>query len=377
MPQCPVCKIPLQHHIIHKKMVYKCSSCQGHLVSITNLRNQCEDQSLINDLWNRARENKDLLGKRCPYCGKPMATEQLPSDIGNHKLDICTHCMCLWFDATELKALKLKEEKELTEDDLIEKKYGKELLAMKLELNKMDQESKEEKDPPSAANIGLAILGLPYEVGEKKIKNRPITTWALVAVMFFAFILSIIHKDIIYTFGFIPELLFRNFGLTMITSFFLHGSLWHLISNTYFFIVFGDNVEDRLGHYAFFFMIFIAHFSGLLLHALFDPNGDIPLIGASGGISAVLAFYAISFPNKKIGFLFRIMYFFRFMKLPAWLYFGFWIVIQIIMSMFQTTGYGGSVSALGHLGGIIVGFITAVYVGNIGKKSDLPDYSER
>jgi membrane associated rhomboid family serine protease len=92
------------------------------------------------------------------------------------------------------------------------------------------------------------------------------------------------------------------------------------------------------------------------MHSTFDPRPGIPLVGASGGISGVLAYYALTFPKNRVGLFLLYLYWWR---IPAWTAFIMFFVIQLVYSYLETTGWG-NVSYLGHLGGLIVGCTAAI-----------------
>ena len=120
----------------------------------------------------------------------------------------------------------------------------------------------------------------------------------------------------------------------------------------YFFLVFGDNVEDILGKKRFLILLFAAAFVGDIVHIMGDIHSITPCVGASGGISGVLAFYALKFPHANLGLFVR----HRWICLPANVIFFIWIVLQLICVYKQLHGFS-NVSALAHLGGACVGFI--------------------
>ncbi|MCL6507516.1 MAG: rhomboid family intramembrane serine protease [Bryobacteraceae bacterium] len=139
-------------------------------------------------------------------------------------------------------------------------------------------------------------------------------------------------------------------GITLFTSFFVHASFGHLLGNLYFLLAFGNNVEDRVGHGRFALLLVLATLAGNILHIAFDPRPDIPLIGASGGISGIVLFYALAFPNARI----YMMVYFRVFSVPAWAFAVIWLLWQFAVVMAQISGFSG-VSALAHLGGAMAG----------------------
>jgi membrane associated rhomboid family serine protease len=166
--------------------------------------------------------------------------------------------------------------------------------------------------------------------------------------------------EMVAGFGLIPAVLFgaevlpSGFPfvpvvLTLATNIFLHGSMFHLIGNMLFLWVFGDNVEDAMGHWRFlvFFVLCGTIASGL--HAVIDPASHRPLIGASGGISGVVAAYLILNPRVRICALFLNG---LPLRLPAYWAIGFWFVLQFASAFFSADD---GVGWFAHLGGFIAG----------------------
>jgi membrane associated rhomboid family serine protease len=129
-----------------------------------------------------------------------------------------------------------------------------------------------------------------------------------------------------------------------------------LLGNLYFFITFGDNVEDYLGHKRFALLLVAATLTGAALHIAINPSSDIPCVGASGGISGLIAFYAFRFPEARLGWLFRMGLYFRWIRIPAWGWFGIWMLFQALGLILQVSGLS-RVSAAAHLGGVLAGVL--------------------
>lgn len=139
--------------------------------------------------------------------------------------------------------------------------------------------------------------------------------------------------------------------LTLVTSVFLHGSLFHLIGNMLFLWVFGDNVEDAMGHVRFLAFFLICGAAASLTHAYILPDSHRPLIGASGAVSGVVAAYLILYPRVRIWGLFLkgIP-----LRLPAYWAIGFWFVLQFLSAFL---GGDDSVGWFAHLGGFVAGAV--------------------
>ena len=154
--------------------------------------------------------------------------------------------------------------------------------------------------------------------------------------------------------GLIPAQAWRFGGLTFLTSFFLHAGPIHLIGNAYFLIIFGDNVEDYLGRLRYLALLVLASLLGDGLHILLEPRSEMPCIGASGGISGIIVYYALQFPRARLGIILGCWYFFRWFYFPAYFALVCWLGLQGLIAYFQVSGLS-NVSALAHLGGAGVG----------------------
>ncbi len=192
--------------------------------------------------------------------------------------------------------------------------------------------------------------------GHRNDRERPLLTWTLAIGIFLVSALAMFDlESLIKTYGLIPAEFGRLSGLTWLTSFFLHVGPLHLLGNLYFLVVFGDNVEKCFGGLELFLLIVVAAVFGDFVHILFDPSSVIPCVGASGGISGVIAFYALRFPKTKLSMMFWFIKPFWFRMNAIWLFF-LWILLQIVISGQQIAGLS-SISGGAHLGGAFVGFV--------------------
>ena len=146
-------------------------------------------------------------------------------------------------------------------------------------------------------------------------------------------------------------------GLTwqaLLSSMFLHGSWMHLVGNMWFLWIFGNNVEDSMGHLRFVVFYLLTGLVAALSHVLSDPSSAVPMVGASGAISAIMGAYLVLYPRAAVETLFIIVIFVRIVPLPAWVMLGYWMVIQLALSAASPAG-GGGVAYLAHIGGFVAG----------------------
>ena len=210
-----------------------------------------------------------------------------------------------------------------------------------------------------------------------KTRRTPIVTWGLIGANVLVFIATLSTgaeeaENLVMRFGVIPDVLVhgawsepRSLGgalgswVTPFTSMFLHGGLLHLASNMLFLHVFGDNVEDVLGRVRFLLFYVLCGLGAVFGHVLVEPSGMVPMIGASGAISGVLAAYVTLFPHARIVTLIPIFIFIHFMEVPAGIFIVLWFVLQLVLG-YLSLGVlegGGGVAWFAHIGGFLAGLI--------------------
>ncbi len=142
--------------------------------------------------------------------------------------------------------------------------------------------------------------------------------------------------------------------LTVLTSMFMHGSLLHIAGNLLFLWIFGNNVEDTLGRVRFLAFYLAGGVAAVATQTLTDPGSAVPVIGASGAVSAVLGGYLLLYPHARVITLVFIVVFFTIVELPAVLVLGLWFLLQVLTGATDT---GGSVATFAHIGGFVFGLL--------------------
>jgi membrane associated rhomboid family serine protease len=156
-----------------------------------------------------------------------------------------------------------------------------------------------------------------------------------------------------------PEVSLTAAVFPLISSIFLHGSWMHIIGNMWFLWVFGDNIEDRLGHIKYLLFYIATGIGAGIVHTAFNWGAIVPAVGASGAISGVMGAYFCYFPRSKIVTLVPLPIFFI-LKLPAVLILGYWLVIQFLSGVSDMgNASGGGVAWWAHVGGFVLGYVLA------------------
>ncbi|MEK7250100.1 MAG: rhomboid family intramembrane serine protease, partial [Bacteroidota bacterium] len=145
--------------------------------------------------------------------------------------------------------------------------------------------------------------------------------------------------------------------LTLLTSMFMHGGLAHIAGNMLYLWIFGDNIEDRLGHSRYLIFYLLSGVLASLAHVFstftFGGDPNIPSLGASGAISGVLGGYLILFPGKRV----RVLMFNMLQEVPSIVAIGFWFVLQLFSGIGSMGGQGGGIAYAVHIGGFVAGLV--------------------
>jgi membrane associated rhomboid family serine protease len=149
--------------------------------------------------------------------------------------------------------------------------------------------------------------------------------------------------------------------MTIFSSMFLHGGWMHLIGNMLYLWIFGNNVEDAMGHTRFIFFYLLCGICAVLANALPDTSSLTPMIGASGAISGVLGAYLLLFPHARVLIIVPLFFVFYSVWWPAWLVLIFWFVWQIASSILYSSVDGGGIAWGAHIGGFAAGALLVIF----------------
>jgi membrane associated rhomboid family serine protease len=161
-------------------------------------------------------------------------------------------------------------------------------------------------------------------------------------------------NEIFFTYGTVPDLVFQGDFFGLVSSIFLHGGIAHIIGNMVFLYIFGDNIEDRFGHFKYLILYLFWGIAAGIIHSFYAVSvggGEIPAVGASGAISGVLGAYLVLFPRAKI-FTIITAFFITTVRIPALAYIPIWFILQVVFSILNPEG---GVAYLAHIGGFVVG----------------------
>jgi rhomboid family protein len=195
-------------------------------------------------------------------------------------------------------------------------------------------------------------------------RTVPVVTYALIAINVLFFLVELTAGDtFIERWSVIPSQLLANplaEFITVFTAMFMHAGWLHLGSNMLYLWIFGDNVEDRLGHAKFLVFYLLCGIAATYSQVLVSPNSNIPNLGASGAIAGVLGAYLIMFPGGRI----QVMMGRGIIPMPAIVVIGFWALLQVFSSIGAVASEGG-VAYMAHVGGFVAGLILGMLFGGV------------
>ena len=210
---------------------------------------------------------------------------------------------------------------------------------------------------------------IPYK-DDNPINITPFSTIVIISLNMLVFIMQVMSgedsKSIVYSYGAIPHNLisFQSNqpippALTVLTSMFMHGGLFHLAWNMLYFWIFGNNIEERLGHVRFIIFYLFCGVVAAFSHALLSPGSTVPMIGASGAIAGMLGAYILLFPMAKVHTLVFLGFYITVIKIPALIVIGFWAIIQVVSGLIsQGNAAQGGIAFFAHVGGFVAGLST-------------------
>ncbi|MGQ9820328.1 MAG: rhomboid family intramembrane serine protease [Thermogutta sp.] len=332
---------------------FECRQCKGRAVNWAVVRKKIPKE-VAHQIWQHVCNNSHPSAALCPTCNRAMNTVAIGTDAGVVEIDLCPRCFLAWFDLGELQRLP-EAQKTRPKSPSMPPNVREKLALIELErLRRRESENVDAGDVPHhPLDWLIGFLGLPIEIDAPAVRRVPWITWGLAATCVAVFFATW-HNTLGFAekWGFIPAAAFRYGGWTFFSALFLHANLWHLLGNVYFLVIFGDNCEDQLGRMPFLGLLVLSQILGLCCHAAFDLQSTVPCVGASAAISGIIVYYAISFPNARIGILLG-LYWFHFTAGAALV---LWLILQIILAAFQAQGVIAD-SAVAHLGGAAGGLI--------------------
>jgi len=214
----------------------------------------------------------------------------------------------------------------------------------------------------------------PIGDDDTALRTTPVVTYGLIAANILFFLIELNGGEtFIRDWAFIPSR-FRHDPAsnvpTIVTAMFMHGGWMHLFGNMLYLYIFGDNVEDRLGHLGYFIFYVACGIAATFAQYYFNSHSSLPNVGASGAIAGVLGAYILMFPHARVD----VLVIRQIISLPAVAVIGFWIVLQLFsgfgsIARTDETADAGGVAYMAHVGGFVAGLVLAFLFGGRGGPS--------
>lgn len=193
-------------------------------------------------------------------------------------------------------------------------------------------------------------------------RRKPVVTYALIAANIAVFLAYLpLFSDpyglqaFFDTWAVVPARIAAGEGAQgLVTSLFLHGGWLHLAGNMLFLFIFGDNIEDQLGHLPFLAFYVVAGIGAALLQVAAEPTSVVPMVGASGAIAGVMGAYLLLFPRARVDIFIFLIIIIRILPVPSWMMLGLWFGMQVVNGSIAAPGTGG-VAYWAHAGGFVLG----------------------
>ncbi|MBU4488270.1 MAG: rhomboid family intramembrane serine protease [Candidatus Omnitrophica bacterium] len=357
--------------------VHLCEKCHGiwfdkdsfHAV----LKFLEEDPTVLHDTYNPFTKKicvidpKLYVRRNCPRCRKAMEQFNYAYD-SNIFLDKCASCGGIWTDKGEiLKAARHNKGYPKLEA------IGNEMIKSAKNDETLKELSQLADDLSSSGTLAILMPKIILPLSDDTPRQRfPVVTLSIILLNIVAFIgeITAIGRGVDLTpLTVVPSAIAQGRNLySLITAMFMHAGFLHLFFNMFFFWIFGDNVEDYLGHIRYLFLYLVFGICGGLLFTLTSlntPLAAVSCVGASGAISGIVAAYFLIYPHAHV----NILFFTKIIRAPAFLYIGWYIIMQIIFvgsklaTGYETVGYSA------HLGGIISALIIVYLIKRLKEKT--------
>jgi membrane associated rhomboid family serine protease len=210
---------------------------------------------------------------------------------------------------------------------------------------------------------------IPYK-DDNPTSTVPYVTVGIIVLNMLVFLYEISSppgmEKIAYTYGAIPQYILTfdkvqpiHPALTIFSAMFMHGGIFHIAGNMLYLWIFGNNIEDKMGHIRFIVFYLFCGITAAYAHAITDPHSHVPMIGASGAISGVIGAYLLLFPRAMVHTLIFLGFFVTVVKIPALIVIGFWVFIQFVNGLISSgIAREGGVAWFAHIGGFLAGLLT-------------------
>lgn len=381
---CPISGFKLKKAYAKGGSLWYCPHSRGRLVTLTMSKHFFGDDG-TREIWVRSEYVSRPSPYRCPSCTKPMRLVSEPRWLGNGEIDVCRTCHLIWIKPDDHPEVPHPEDfMAPMGDSTLVKRAADASVDLALKQNELDEDKKHllGRGPDSLLASIPAFLGLPVEMSGRPPPTRIWVTAFVSLLAFFIYLFWVAaNPQVAMEYGFYPDHPFKNYGLNIFAAIFIHGNWLHLLSNLYFFFIFSDDVEQELGSARYVLFLFLATLlEGIYTH-LFAMSKDIPHVGMSGLVMAVLVFYALQFSKSRIAYvipgvhtiflgqgIYGRVNVLRWIRFPVWVVMLMYVLKDVLLYYFVERSGVSQISHSGHLAGAIAGLVLWVFFTKMLKK---------
>lgn len=326
---CPRCTWPLEPLAKGAVEVDHCARCGGNFFEKGEAEEAFPELAHWESLPTARRAGTSRLA--CPHDGSRFFVYRVRSAGDEVEVDVCPSCEGIWLDRDEGRRLRT-------------------IVATARHASA--------RSPGVASYFFQLFTGLPIEVWNP-VRTTPVVVWGLAIAMIGVFLVQMLlgsrhgvegAMEILRPFTLVPSDFLHGHGIAgLLTHAFLHGNAVHLLGNLYFLVIFGDNVEDLLGHARFAALFLLSLLAGALVQVAATPASTMPMVGASGAVSGILGAYLLLFPRVQV---WTVFFFIRF-RLGIGIYFALWVLLQVAYAAMGMEG----IAWYAHFGGFAAGLV--------------------
>ncbi len=349
-----------------------CPHSRGRAVTLEMAKKYLGEDG-AREIWIRSQYQFRPSVTPCPSCTRPMRSVTQPGWMGGGEVDVCRGCHFVWINPGEHPAVP-------GPGDLITPEGDSTIVKDRVEgardyLIAADARERDRSALMGEGSEGLlarlpAFLGLPVEMSDRGRAEGAWLTWALFLIVFAIHVATMEMPTFLSDWGFSPSDPFKHGGLNALTSVLLHGGWLHVVFNLYFFMLFSDDVEEDLGKLKYLGLLVSSALFCSIGAILVSGRPDVPHVGLSGVIMALMSYYALQFPRSRIAYLVPVVHTIslpragagwisgiRWLRLPVWAVAVVFLLKDALFYFLHERTHLTQVSHSVHLSGMVAGIV--------------------
>lgn len=365
---CPISSSKLRSAFARGVNIWYSAETGGRLINLAVVR-KILGPDVASELWVRSSLKTSIRSwKKCPSCSHHLKIVNAPQWAGGYEIDVCRNCHLVWLDRKDFPEIPVPEDMITPYGDAtLVRSVAEQIAYVSVAQDKKDNSDIIGPGPDSMWKAIPGFIGLPIEMEDDRKNGLGWLTWTLALQMLtIHYFFTSSDPAFIKEWSLITSDIFRHMGLTTITWGFIHADWVHLISNIYFFGVFADDVEIYYGRRKFLLLIIGCLFSSAFITMLINSKPNIPHIGISGVICAIMVNYGLIYRKSRIAFFMPYMHSVAsgaYTRMFGWFRISsIWVIAayfakDLLLYFFFELSHLNNISYSGHIMGACFGFI--------------------